>query len=204
MLAQHIKDIYFNILFLLSYVLLPLYRLHYRLKKSHVRLVHAGCGAHYLDGFINIDGNIQRKVDYLLDLRVGMPFPDNHIRLIYSSHMLEHVDINAAVSILAEWRRVLVPGGYVYLTLPDFKSVFDIIAGREEQQYPRAFHSPYAQAINHLFCDSQHRYAYCVENIQELALQAGFKAVEPVAETDANLPAGLSEPKMSFSVKLMK
>jgi SAM-dependent methyltransferase len=50
-----------------------------------------------------------------------IPLADASAELVYSSHMLEHLDRAAARALLAEVRRVLAPGGIVRLALPDLK-----------------------------------------------------------------------------------
>lgn len=205
MLQQTIKDQYYNLLLFASHIALPLYKAHYSLRKKSITKVHAGCGKHYMSDFINIDGNYQRKVDYLLDMRVGLPFPSNSIDFIYSCHMLEHVHVNEALHILQEWHRVLKPSGRVHLSLPDFKGIFQVLDGREDFIFPRQFATSYGQAINFLFCDGQHKYAYCPENIKEIAASCGFDCIQ-VHELDPLLPQDIQEPtpKFSFSVRLTK
>lgn len=48
-----------------------------------------------------------------------IPAPDNSVSVVYSSHMLEHLDGGAANAFLAEVRRVLEPGGVLRLAVPD-------------------------------------------------------------------------------------
>lgn len=188
-----------------SRVLKHIYALHYRRNRSNRRKVHVGCGKNYLDGFINIDANFQRRVDYLLDARVGLPFPDESIELIYSCHMLEHVHITEAVEILKEWLRVLSPSGYVRLTLPDFNHIFQILAGSTSSLFPRSFGSLQGQAINFLFCDGQHKFAYSPELVRELALMVGFGKALPAEEVDCNIKGiEQTEPGGSFSVNLYR
>lgn len=204
MIRQGIKDAYYTGFYLVSRLLKRLYGLHYRRFRSGVRQVQVGCGRNYLPGFINIDGNFQRRVDYLLDVRSGLPFPDESIDFLYSCHMLEHVYVYEAIDILREWRRVLSPKGRVRLTLPDFGHVFEILEGRESTRFPRPFASRRGMAINWLFCDGQHKYAYTAEVVEELARQAGFARVESVpVDRDERLPR-LQEPPGSFSVSLYK
>jgi SAM-dependent methyltransferase len=50
-----------------------------------------------------------------------IPLPDRSADLVYSSHMLEHLDRREAKSFLTEARRVLVPGGIVRLVVPDLE-----------------------------------------------------------------------------------
>jgi prepilin-type processing-associated H-X9-DG protein len=205
MIHQSIKDLYYSLLYPCSYLLKPVYKLHYRALRNQCHKVHVGCGKNYLEGFINIDANFQRRVDYLLDTRAGLPFPDDSVEIIYSCHMLEHVHVTEAIEILKEWRRILSPAGYVRLTLPDFNYIFHILSGQAPANFPRSFDSRHGQAINFLFCDGQHKYAYSPELIEELALGLGFSKVVPASQEDCNISDLTSiEPGGSFSVNLFK
>jgi predicted SAM-dependent methyltransferase len=52
-----------------------------------------------------------------------LPFEDNSIEEIYSSHALEHVAISKVPETLREWFRVLKPGGKAIIQVPDFNYV---------------------------------------------------------------------------------
>lgn len=52
-----------------------------------------------------------------------IPLPDNSVDVLYSSHMLEHLDRVEAGLFLAEANRVLVPGGMLRLALPDLEKI---------------------------------------------------------------------------------
>lgn len=188
-----------------SKVLKPIYRLHYRLVNKQLNKAQIGCGPNYLEGFINIDGNFQRRTDYILDVRAGLPFPNESIDFLYSCHMLEHLHVTEAIQLLRECKRVLSPGGYLRLTLPDFNHIAAILAGEATSEFPRRFNSRHGQAINHLFCDGQHKYAFSRELIEEIAKEVGFSSVKPAGMQDSlisDLP--LQEPGGSFSVNLCK
>ncbi len=203
MVHQNFKDVYYLLLFPLSKILRPLYRAHYKLKRKKPERTQIGCGPNYLPGFVNIDANFQRKVDYLLDVRCGLPFPDNSMKFIYSCHMLEHLHITEAIELLKECRRVLAADGYMRLTLPDFEYVFRILAGDDECDFPRQFTSRQGQAVNFLFCDGQHKYGFTKEMIEELAKGIGFASVVSANGHDQNIPE-LHEPGGSFSVNIFK
>ncbi len=204
MIHQSSKDVYFRGMYLLSFLLRPIYRIHFKYFGKKKKL-HIGCGPLYLTDFANIDGNFTRENDYCLDVRGGLPFPDGSMNFIYSCHMLEHVYVDEAVRILREWYRVLAPGGYIRLTLPDFNTIVNILAG-EQHTFPRSFRCASGQAVNFLFCDGQHKYAYTEEMIEELAMEIGFGYVERAARNhDANIVVGsLAEPDGSFSVNIYK
>jgi predicted SAM-dependent methyltransferase len=48
-----------------------------------------------------------------------IPLPDASVEVLYSSHMLEHLDRDEAARFLSEARRVLAPGGILRLAVPD-------------------------------------------------------------------------------------
>ncbi|HVU35385.1 MAG TPA: class I SAM-dependent methyltransferase [Opitutaceae bacterium] len=53
----------------------------------------------------------------------ALPFHDNSLDYVASSHVLEHVA--NPVAALAEWYRVLRPGGIIYLVVPDRRRTWD-------------------------------------------------------------------------------
>lgn len=66
-------------------------------------------------------------VDHLGDARDLSQFPDNTFTDVYASHVVEHLDYakNELLDTLKEWRRVLVPGGKVYVSAPNM----DVLCG---------------------------------------------------------------------------
>jgi predicted SAM-dependent methyltransferase len=204
MISQSVKDAYYALVLPLSRVLRPIYAVHHRVRHPAIRRVHVGCGANYMEGFVNIDGNLERRVDYLLDVRAGLPFADSSIDFIYSCHMLEHVYLYDAIAILKDWLRVLRPDGYVRLVLPDFAYSLQIAQGKIECTFPREFRDSAAQAINFLFCDGQHKYGYTQSSVEELAQSIGFARVETASmDGDANV-SKRELPTGSFCVNLFK
>jgi predicted SAM-dependent methyltransferase len=204
LIRQSIKDAYYGILLPASRALRPIYRFHYGRRKGALRNVQLGCGSKYLDGFINIDGNFQRRVDYLMDIRAGLPFPDDSIEFIYSCHALEHLFVTDAMDVLRECRRVLTADGFLRLTLPDFLHAQRILRGEQTSSFPRSFVSREGQAINFLFCDGQHKFAYSPEVIREIAESIGFRRVEPATVGIIDRVGPLEEPAGSFAVNLYK
>lgn len=49
----------------------------------------------------------------------NLPFADNSVDEIYSSHMLEHIAKLEILPTLKEWRRVLISGGKLIIRVPD-------------------------------------------------------------------------------------
>lgn len=53
----------------------------------------------------------------------GIPFPDNSVDAVYHSHFLEHLDRPVADKFQAEVIRVLKPGGFQRIAVPDFEAI---------------------------------------------------------------------------------
>jgi predicted SAM-dependent methyltransferase len=61
-------------------------------------------------------------VDHVCDAGDLSRFPDGCFACLYASHVLEHFDFTASLpAALAEWRRVLCPGGRIYVSVPDLE-----------------------------------------------------------------------------------
>lgn len=71
------------------------------------------------NGWLTID--MTRNCDIFWDLRNGMPFPNESVSKIYSSHFLEHLSFKEAQVFLDECLRVLVDGGLFSICVPNAK-----------------------------------------------------------------------------------
>ena len=52
-----------------------------------------------------------------------LPYDNGSASIIYASHVFEYFDREEAMDVLAEWLRVLAPGGVLRLAVPDFEAV---------------------------------------------------------------------------------
>jgi len=175
---QHLKDLYFAANRVLTRPNRALARWRFR-APTHPEgfYLHLGSGANYVPGMINVEGNPTARKDLWADLRDPLPFPDGSVHFIYCSHVLEHLLPDAALALLREMRRLLTPSGVVRLVVPSFEHALVIAAGKATSDWPRAFDDPHAQAINYLFCDGQHKYAYSFGLLERFARDAGFRRV---------------------------
>lgn len=56
------------------------------------------------------------------DATKGLPLNQESCEVVYSSHMLEHLDRNGADEFLKEAYRVLCPNGIIRIAVPDIKN----------------------------------------------------------------------------------
>ncbi len=116
--------------------------------------LNLGCGAHVLDGWVNVDYalgarlvklplfrqvnrwfklfNLQWNDKIVLhDLTKTFPWRAASVDAVYSSHTLEHMTRAQGRAFLTEAVRVLRPGGVVRIVVPDLRAfVDDYIEGR--------------------------------------------------------------------------
>lgn len=78
--------------------------------------LNLGCDIFKIQDFINIDICKDVNPDVIADVS-KLPYENDSIDEIYAGHILEHSPNHALP--LAEWRRVLKPGGKITITVPD-------------------------------------------------------------------------------------
>ncbi len=66
------------------------------------------------------------------DVRKGLPFKDNSVDYIYTSHLLEHLKKREVVKVIRECHRILKPHGWIRIVVPDFKL---LVSKNENQKY---------------------------------------------------------------------
>lgn len=82
--------------------------------------VDLGCGNEKREGYVGVDVVAQEGVDIVCDMvKDGLPFMDNEVEAINTSHFLEHVPNADTITFLKECYRVLAPGGIIEVVVPD-------------------------------------------------------------------------------------
>jgi predicted SAM-dependent methyltransferase len=88
--------------------------------------LHLGCGKRNLKGYVHVDIENYDHIDHVSSIDNLAFIEDSSVSEIYSSHAFEYFDRVQSISVLAEWHRVLEPGGELYLTVPNFRSLIEI------------------------------------------------------------------------------
>jgi predicted SAM-dependent methyltransferase len=146
-------------------------RIGRELRNPRKRLrLHLGCGARHLDGFINIDMRPTRACDYVTDI-TRLPCPDGSADRIEAYHVIEHIEHPKAPAAVAEWFRVLAPGGILVLECPEI----DEAARRYLQGDLRMLATIYGWQR---FPGDTHYYGYNAARIKAMLAAAGFPKVE--------------------------
>lgn len=123
-----------------------------------MRRLEIGPGSSPLPGFETF--SILPPADHIGDAR-RLPFPSGTFGEVYSSHCIEHIEWHEVEATIAEWARVLAPGGLLEVHTVDgyrlMKSLVEIEEGGEGQkagQWRFDLHGgdPFKWAVGRLLC----------------------------------------------------
>lgn len=128
------------------------------------------------------------------DLR-NLPFDDGFADRAVAIHVLEHFYFWEVPAVLAEWKRVLKPGGRLALELPCMDKVFGYISESLQKNSPP--HPTFSWLA--LWGDPRHRdpamchrWGYFKTDLQNLLTEAGFIDIRD------------EEPKYHFPIRDMR
>lgn len=125
-----------------------------------------------------------------------LPFRDASVDVVYSSHMVEHLDPGEVEAFLAECRRVMKPGGWLRVVVPDLERLIqayieDTDADRLVRSLllavprPRGFRRV-AEAF--LVGHRGHRWMYDHRSLTRLIQSAGFVNVQTTRPGETMIP----------------
>jgi predicted SAM-dependent methyltransferase len=157
------------------------------------------------NGWTTID--LTEKCNIFWDLRYGIPFPDNSIDGIFSSHFFEHLSYRESKKLLEDCIRVLKPNGFFSITVPNARIYLDAYFSNtnlDESVFHR-YRPAYNNAtkidiINYIaYMDNQHKYMFDEENLIDLLKTAGFREAQ-LREYDPFLDVMDRKPQSIFAI----
>jgi len=155
-------------------------------------LIDLGVGSNYTDLWVNVDFyrlprikfwkkyKERSKIDLELDLRFPLPWGDNVADGVYSGHTLEHLSMREAKSLLKEIYRILKPGCWIRINVPDLEKYIDFYTGKSTNQEFMQFDSG-CSAIHFLTQEWGHRSCWDSEFLFQFLLNAGFNNIRKVS-----------------------
>jgi len=135
-------------------------------------------------GWLTVDKD--PRADIHSDLFRNLPFPDNSVHQIYSSHLLEHFPYPNLINLLKECLRVLIPNGIFKASVPDMRIYIDAYVKDEPFEIPAksiyhpAFHFfSKIDFVNYMaYLDGHHHFMFDKENLPLIIAHAGFRDVK--------------------------
>ena len=142
--------------------------------------LHLGCGDHRLEDWINADVAKTFAAGLLADAAKGLPFADGSMAFIHCEDLLEHLDFEGGLVMLAECRRVLREGGVLRILTPDLRALVEkVYRDADPGQLGWCDRELSAkgpcQALNaHLRMNGEHRFVYDEEELTRVLRSLGF------------------------------
>jgi len=120
--------------------------------------------------------------DIYWDLREGLPFTDNSITKIYSSHFLEHLDFREGQILLEECYRALAPGGEFSVSVPNAGIYLEAYSRKRAPEgkdffghFPAYNHTTEIDYVNYIaYMDGHHKYMFDADNLLHRLKSSGL------------------------------
>lgn len=164
-----------------------------------MKLLNAGCGTHYADGWVNTDvwddGSTTRP-DIKVEPGQPYPFEDNFFDAVFLGHVLEHMSWVDVPMFLKDMKRIAKPDARFLVCGPD---VLRTIQRWKENQEPwhMVLSTMEHQDINtqpereHLWWDGAAHHWNCHhDRVWALLLSQGFTNLQNVFDVIPKNPAG--------------
>ena len=144
------------------------------------------------NNWVTID--MTKNCDIYWDLKKGLPFPDESIAKIYSSHFLEHLSFSEGQKFLDECLRVLIPGGKFSVCVPNARiwiEAYLINSDLDTSQFlffkPAYNNTTKIDYVNYIaYMNGHHKYMFDDENLVHILKSKGLRNVH-LREFDPNI-----------------
>lgn len=152
--------------------------------------LNLGAGEQKIAGWKSVD---VARADVSHDLSVfPWPFDSNSAESINASHVLEHFDKQVGADFLAECCRILKPGGWLRIAVPDLDLFIDCVNAESYERLNGYEHTDLNKLMGggdrepNLFM--RHHYAYTAESLETAMRRAGFRHVARASFTALDNP----------------
>lgn len=145
--------------------------------------LNLGCGANLRENFVNADFFVLRrwrtKLDWMLDARYPLNCRSDSFSGVFSEHMMEHLYPVEMLNLLKEIRRILKPGSWLRVAVPDLRKYVDYYNGVNVDE---RFHiwPTGCEAIRSLTQNYGHRSTWDADLLRRFMAEAGFANIKEV------------------------
>ena len=95
--------------------------------------INLGSGHFKLDGWVNVDIDLDSQPDVGANLSGGLPFADGVASLMHTEDFIDQLQLENAAGFLRECHRILAPGGVLRVLTPDMRQLADLYLNDPEQ-----------------------------------------------------------------------
>lgn len=153
------------------------------LERKEIRLELGAGEKAGTNGWITLDQNDVCDINW--DLKLGIPFPDESVDVIYSSHMLEHFYFKEMMVLLNECYRILKPGGIISVSVPCARFFIEAYLNSDRDYWnslPLHWEPAWDNTgslidlVNYMaYMEGHHKYMFDNENLINVLKLTGFR-----------------------------
>jgi predicted SAM-dependent methyltransferase len=148
--------------------------------KAEQRNLHIGGSAAH-PGWEVFNAIAGEHVDHVGNANDLSRFADNTFDKVYASHVVEHLDYTAELALtLSEWRRVMTPGGTLFLSVPDLDILSELMLNKERLNLDERFMVMRMMFGGHTDAFDYHYTGLNEEFLAEFLRVTGFDSIKRV------------------------
>lgn len=148
----------------------------YNHKKQMLKL-DLGSGFQTMEGFTTIDIYQTGVVDIIHDIEKTLPFEDNIVDEIHSSHSLEHCVMSSVPLMLRDWHRILKIGGKIHIIVPEIEGCMrNFLDASEEDKWGYRIEYILGEHVSQVG-QQLHKSAFTLFHLKKLVSEAKFDIV---------------------------
>lgn len=186
-----------------------------------MKILNLACSAYRPpEPFINIDilksifsettierAKIDAEPNYIEhDLTKGIPFEDNSCDGIFLSHFVEHLDVQEAVRLIKECKRVLITGGVMVVSVPNASYFREVYPRDKNENWPELFevtdvNNPIPTFMEAALFFEEHKQVLTEDSLWCILTMGGFDETEiPDSKVKKILHDSISDNRNKFSL----
>ena len=153
-------------------------------RKTAGLILDVGCGKNSHAQNINLDYDWYAGIDVCCDITRGLPFQNGYVGGIFTEHCIEHIRFDDALFVFREFYRIIAPGAWVRIVVPDLELYvdrYDAFRTTGTLSMPNTkgdvrqdgIYSP-AMSINRIFREHGHRFIYDFATLNAMLETVGF------------------------------
>ena len=137
--------------------------------------LNLGSGNSSNGGYSNVDIHPFPNVQVVHDIEQPLPFADNSVEHIFTSHSLEHCSMDAVPKMLKDWFRVLGPKGTIKIIVPELEACLkNFLNASEEERWGYRIEYIFGGQDNQVG-QQLHKSGFTVARLRKLVENAGFR-----------------------------
>jgi len=147
-------------------------------------MINLGSGHWKLEGWVNVDLDMESRPDVCANLSTGLPFRDRCADFMHSEDFIDQLTLQQARRFMRECHRILKPGGVIRILTPDVQQLAEMYLNRPEALkslwlehvgVPLSYGTA-AEILNLGMRFAGHTFLYDAETFARLATDCGFRA----------------------------